>query len=531
MKAGDVEKKKDPLAKLRHTIKKVKTLNRVQNRNKSTPKEMTRASLDMQAGLPGLFKSSRPVYAFDVDCEITLEKLWGKQQLKPGDFLVLGEPKASTGWHTDVYSSPRDIFLKDFIAVPGTFCEYCRSGTMYASSLEADQAYGKRHAKEGTEKIQIKEHNSSGGNLWLVKKSSTGASLRSDGEDMTLDDKLFREAFEPVFLEYPDAHEIMMETIDLLRIEDPKAELTTIDFGSANTLYVLAPGDIALVTAGQFKIGRMGAKANPNDQKRTPKMRRASYMNLHSPINRHAFLLGECIGPSSEPSDVVTLTDNTCELLVIPANIVKQFSGKTLQALNRLSSETSSRDNVPESAAERLERICKEFFSKCDNDNSGSISPLEFSRELRKQGKKFGPKFKDWLSRPLLIFEQIDEDGSGSIEEQEFLNYVLNKGDAMLLGIIVGSDSRSGTVLAKNAGLAQREATEALVESLRERLYHLEVLLAEEKHARMEERETTFLGILKSAMLTGASLSHSVDNAESRETYAESTSSTGMVDA
>lgn len=316
---------------------------------------------------------------------------------------------------------------------------------------------------------------------------------------------LFSEAFEPVFIEHPDAHIVLMATIDIQKSRDPLAEVRTQSFKGANTLFLLKPGDIALVTAGQFKIGRMGSKPEGGGGQDRKKKRRGSYMPSENRMSVHAYMTGECLGPSGRPTEIVTITERVCELLVIPASDVAEFSPSTLEALERLTtiSHADVLAETAESGAERLDRVCREFFQKCDEDESGSISPLEFSRELRKQGKKFGPQFKDWFSRPLIIFEQIDDDGSGTIEEEEFVSYVKEKGDAMLLGLVMGSVAREDTFAAKNAEVAQREATDALVESLRERVMDLENTLRGERDSRLAERTDLFMGVMKAAMWKG----------------------------
>ena len=80
------------------------------------------------------------------------------------------------------------------------------------------------------------------------------------------------------------------------------------------------------------------------------------------------------------------------------------------------------------------------------------------------------------------------------------MNYVVEKGDAMLLGLVMGSVAREDTFAAKNAEVAQREATDALVESLRERVQDLEDILRSERDSRLAERKNLFMGVMKAAM-------------------------------
>ena len=275
----------DPLKRLRHNMQKMRAVGKVagrQRRMSAMSREKIKANRDMRNGYPGLYRSCRPVHAFDVDCEIQLEKNWGQQKAAPGDFIVVGEPKASTDWRSDVYTVPRTEFLADFVGVPGAFHEFQRAGTMYASTQTVDAAYKTAAVNGQTKDTKIlQDHcapeddgkgNTSGGHVkwspekqWLVKKSSSGQSLRSDGEKTVMRHSLFSEAFEPVFVEHPDAHIVMMEFINIMKLRDPLAEAKTLAFKGANTLFVLQPGDLGLVTSGQFKVGRMGSKPEDED--------------------------------------------------------------------------------------------------------------------------------------------------------------------------------------------------------------------------------------------------------------------------
>ena len=61
----------------------------------------------------------------------------------------------------------------------------------------------------------------------------------------------------------------------------------------------------------------------------------------------------------------------------------------------------------------------------CDEDESGTISPLEFSRVLKRHAKMWAishPQMKkDLFQKPLAIFDQMDVDGSGDIDVEEFV--------------------------------------------------------------------------------------------------------------
>ena len=169
-------------------------------------------------------------------------------------------------------------------------------------------------------------------------------------------------------------------------------------------------------------------------------------------------------------------------------------SDNALESMAALSAQqdTLAMNGLEENPAEKLDRVCRDFFKMCDDDHSGSISPMEFSRVMRKQGKKFGPQFKDWFNRPLLIFEQIDEDGDGTIDEEEFVRYATERGDAMMLGLIMGATANTESSSANNVELAQREATDALVESLRGRLTQMEKAMANQLKSMKEEKTKLF---------------------------------------
>ena len=68
-----------------------------------------KANLDKIKGRAGFFRSGRAVHAFDSDASITVSRSWGDSHCAPGDFVIVGAPKASTNWHNDVYVSV--IFL------------------------------------------------------------------------------------------------------------------------------------------------------------------------------------------------------------------------------------------------------------------------------------------------------------------------------------------------------------------------------------------------------------------------------------
>ena len=199
--------------------------------------------------------------------------------------------------------------------------------------------------------------------------------------------------------------------------------LRTLAFRGANTLHMLQPGEVALVASGQFKLGRMGGGAGRESmsisefeqknktKKKGRKSRRMSFMPTEElRLTEKSFMSGETIGPFSMPKEIVTVTDLSSEILIITTDLLANFSEEALKCIEQLSKNENSSDSktANEVPAEKLDRVCREFFRMCDEDNSGEISPMEFTMVMRKQAKKFGPQFKDWFNRPLVIFEQID---------------------------------------------------------------------------------------------------------------------------
>ena len=73
----------------------------------------------------------------------------------------------------------------------------------------------------------------------------------------------------------------------------------------------------------------------------------------------------------------------------------------------------------------------------CSNTGGGSISPLEFAKTLKQVGKIHAPnkeiqrqnkkdKRGSWFDSPFSIFQIIDSDHSGEIDEKEFTDYVMS---------------------------------------------------------------------------------------------------------
>ena len=98
---------------------------------------------------------------------------------------------------------------------------------------------------------------------------------------------------------------------------------------------------------------------------------------------------------------------------------------------------------------QKLESACRQFFQDADRDGGGSISPLEFSKHLKETGKHFqqheGPlRGKSWFDSPFSIYQQIDDDSSGEIDESEFVEFVMNNKDdsnAMFRQLLMDADT------------------------------------------------------------------------------------------
>ena len=83
----------------------------------------------------------------------------------------------------------------------------------------------------------------------------------------------------------------------------------------------------------------------------------------------------------------------------------------------------------------KLEQASRTFFHKADRDGGGTISPMEFAKTLKQAGKSYKKKGatrenhkrgKSWFDSPFSIYQKIDVDGDGDIDEQEFIDYVLS---------------------------------------------------------------------------------------------------------
>ena len=117
------DQKKDPLGKLRRklsvqnhnhnraqkNISKLRAIAKVGGiargmfkRGSVSTKNAIKANRDKHLGRPGLYRSCRPVHAFDTDATVAITKSWGVSTSNSGDFVVVGEPKASTNWMNDI---------------------------------------------------------------------------------------------------------------------------------------------------------------------------------------------------------------------------------------------------------------------------------------------------------------------------------------------------------------------------------------------------------------------------------------------
>lgn len=104
-------------------------------------------------------------------------------------------------------------------------------------------------------------------------------------------------------------------------------------------------------------------------------------------------------------------------------------------------------DDGSDEYIERLGHAARTFFQRADVDGGGTISPLEFAKSLKKQGKKFvkggHSRGKSWFSAPMGLYQKIDEDGSGEIDIDEFEEFVLSdRCNIMLKELLMGTDDK-----------------------------------------------------------------------------------------
>ena len=62
----------------------------------------------------------------------------------------------------------------------------------------------------------------------------------------------------------------------------------------------------------------------------------------------------------------------------------------------------------------------------------------------------------------------------------------------MMLGLIMGATAHGDESAAKNVEVAQRQATDALVESLRTQVFNLESRVAKQRLANLEDMNSMF---------------------------------------
>ena len=104
-------------------------------------------------------------------------------------------------------------------------------------------------------------------------------------------------------------------------------------------------------------------------------------------------------------------------------------------------------DDGSDEYIERLGHAARTFFQRADVDGGGTISPLEFAKSLKKQGKRFvkggHSRGKSWFSAPMGLYQKIDEDGSGEIDIDEFEEFVLSdRCNIMLKELLMGTDDK-----------------------------------------------------------------------------------------
>ena len=84
------------------------------------------------------------------------------------------------------------------------------------------------------------------------------------------------------------------------------------------------------------------------------------------------------------------------------------------------------------------------------------------------------------------------DDGNGTIDEDEFVVYCTERGDAMMLGLVMGATAHSDESAAKNVEIAQREATDALVMSLRAKVVKLTTRIEQQTESMAKNNEDLF---------------------------------------
>ena len=130
---------KKNLNRLRNAAKLPGTLAKVRRQSlAATP--MTKANLDKSKGRAGFYRSSRAVHAFDSDASITVSRSWGDSHCSPGDFVIVGAPKASTNWHNDVYVSVLYLLQAKEHRPPPMFFSFFISYTLFLISILLDVA-------------------------------------------------------------------------------------------------------------------------------------------------------------------------------------------------------------------------------------------------------------------------------------------------------------------------------------------------------------------------------------------------------
>ena len=130
---------KKNLNRLRNAAKLPGTLAKVRRQSLAAA-PMTKANLDKIKGRAGFYRSSRAVHAFDSDASITVSRSWGDSHCSPGDFVIVGAPKASTNWHNDVYVSVLYLLQAKERRPPPMFFSFFISYTLFLISILLDVA-------------------------------------------------------------------------------------------------------------------------------------------------------------------------------------------------------------------------------------------------------------------------------------------------------------------------------------------------------------------------------------------------------
>eukprot|EP00949_MAST-11_sp_MAST-11-sp1_P001843 g1843.t1 len=431
------------MAKFRNKVRQSIAMRRISDAAKNS---LDANVIRQRQGEAGLYRSTNYVSAFQSSTAFKFEKSWGVSEGKANDWVVIAAPKKQTKWMHDMYAMDDATFQSQYTLVEGSLDEYRQIGTVFA--FRGDD------------------------NIWVVHDAA------NPERQHKMKDDLFQEAYEPAFL---DNGENRGDTVVRCLVEEEqlKAKVKRLDHGDVVLGPNVAEGCAVVITSGEINV---------RDEDGTV----------------HTISIGECLGfdallgkekGKGKGKHVATATCDsmTCECIYVAREQFERMSDSVrAQALRgcptsdvraadallqRRTSNAMHSNFAMESITghtKKLKGICKKFFSMCDTSGDGAITAVEFTKMLRSQASKFGPSYKRWAEKPILIFQKIDADSSGEIDCEEFTEYVISSGDEMLLALIHGATASRSSAVQKSADAAQRESNHMLVESLRQRIVELE---------------------------------------------------------